>query len=155
MNTLDPVTAKRIRKVYQKALKDVIAQNRGWIKKYEKVLSGAIQPPLMYTLTGREQEWRDGFIRQIARTDSLVESMRNELRKAGQQAVNYIQQGMAQAYTDSRRATIAQLEEGLGMRINFGLLNRKAVETIVRNHIDHAPYTKIAFRNLGSNTKVV
>lgn len=67
----------------------------------DDVQTGKIQPPLYYVQTGREDEWRKGFIKQLAAKKQIIQKMGDELDKAGGNAQQIIGDSLRDTYGTS------------------------------------------------------
>ena len=74
---------KRINAAYSKALRQIVKENKRFLRKVEGVLNGTIEPPAYYILTDKVDVWKQGFLREALRQNKVIERIMARVDAAG------------------------------------------------------------------------
>lgn len=153
-DAIEQATLTRIADIYNGALRRILKQKAGLLRKIAAVDAGKIKPPDFYALQGEEgiRKWRDGWMRQLFRDNQLIEIIMRELNACGVEAEKLIRGALADVYAVNKDFTIDQLTAKAGdilTRASFAMSNRREVEVLVR--AGESPFSRIAYENMGQN----
>ena len=155
-DTLEKQITKRISEVYGDALKTAIKQNKQFFKKLQDIDSGKIKPPAFYDTPEKIAKWREGYIRELMRTEHVTESITQQIKDAGAAVSPEIEKELAGVYAANANYTAQKLTRMKANAPSTGLISsvtRKQAAIIIK---DKQPlFSKIAFNNLQNAPAVV
>lgn len=155
-DTLEKQVTARISEVYGDALKTAIKQNRQFFKKLQDIDSGKIKPPAYYDTPEKIAKWREGYIRELMRTEHVTESIAQQIREAGAAISPEIEKELAGIYAANANFTAQRLTRMAAGAPSMGLIaatTRRQAAIIIK---DTQPlFSKIAFRNLETAPAVI
>ena len=155
-DTLEKQITKRISEVYGDALKAAIKQNKQFFKKLQDIDSGKIKPPAFYDTPEKIAKWREGYIRELMRTEHVTESITQQIKDAGAAVSPEIEKELAGVYAANANYTAQKLTRMKANTPSAGLISsvtRKQAAIIIK---DKQPlFSKIAFNNLQNAPAVV
>lgn len=145
-------TITRLVEIYAGALRTALKKKKAFLQKIKDVDSGKIKPPAYYVDTDTVDKWREGFIREAMRQDQVIDGIMEELNAAGVKASELIRGSMVDVYKANRDETVAGIETSasdMGVNVSFSLMDKHQIDVILR--AKEPPFSRIAYRNLGSN----
>lgn len=146
-------TQRQIQKEYNDALEAAMRKNREFLKKARDVESGKIKPPGGLKTEKQVEAWKRGYMRRAAEQSGVVESIAKEMQLAGIKVRKRIQDTMARVYDVSRRNTIKLLDKVI--KGNLPEMTRKQIEILLYRSGKAGAFSKIAFKNMGSDARAV
>lgn len=138
----------RAKEIYSAALVRALKTQKAFFRKIRDIDSGRIKPPKYYVDRGEVGKWREGFVRELMRQANLIARIMQELDAAGGKAAKLIQETLPQYYQIVRDDSI----ERIGVNQSFAMLNREQIQVLIQQN--ESPYSRIAYRTLGSNAAV-
>lgn len=143
---------RRVAEVYNAALRRALANQAEFLQKIRDLDDGKIRPPTGYT-DAQITRWRRGFVRELMRQQDIVDSIMRELNRAGVDAGEIIQNGMAEIYVRNRKETEDvignALPDSARVSVSFAVSDPREVRIILSDKMP--PFSKIAYKNLGQN----
>lgn len=149
---------RRLNAIYSDALTAALKRHKALLKTIGDVNTGKKKPPQFYVDTGRVDEWRAGFVRQLMRQENIIEDIQASLAEAGGKAVDAIRADVAAQYGYTRTMCAKEIERaaklgGLTIQPDFAVYDKNQLAVLTR--AKEGPFTKIAYRNLGQNAAAV
>ena len=144
---------KQIGEIYAGALKDIIHDNELFLKKIADVDKGIIKPNRYYNTPAKVAKWRAGFTREEMRRSQLMDSIIARLQKAGYDTAPIIKAARNNVYAINRAYTINAIGKKSGANLAFNRYDKRQLDTLMQER--ETPFSKIAYRNMGSNPAIV
>lgn len=160
MNKADAAEAlieRQLQSAYSSALQKILKQNKSFIKLMKDVADGKIQPPQFYIDNGLEERWKQGFLQQALRQQQIIQQIAGQLDKTGERAGKTIKDGLSSAYFGQYSDTVHDISteaQKAGIKTSFGSIDKRAVRIAVDDSQESSPFSKIAYKNLGNNTRI-
>lgn len=145
-------TQRQISKEYNDALQAAIRKNREFLKRARDVEIGKIKPPSGLKTDRQIEAWKRGYMRRAAEKANVVESIASEMQSAGVKTRKRIQDTMVRVYEKSRENVIKLLDKTVPADIPQ--YTRKQIEILLYRNGKAGSFSKIAFKNMGSDAKV-
>lgn len=143
---------QRLMSVYDGALEQALENNKAFFQKIKDLETGKIKPPASVANDPEKlAKWKQGFYRELMRRENVVKDIANRLAEAGGEASEEIRETMREVYTTNNeyvRDMVADANDG----VTFAAADKRQLEVIMQEN--ESPFSKIAYKNLGSNTKV-
>lgn len=146
------MTARKISKAYNDALAAAIKKNREFLKRAKDVESGKIKPPSVYKTKKQVEAWKRGYMRRAAEKSGVVENIAKEMQAAGIKVRKRIQESMSRVYEKSRENVIKLLDKTIPAHLPE--MTRKEIELLLYRQGKAGAFSKIAFKNMGSDARV-
>ena len=146
---------RRIQRVYQRALDKSTKNIAEFLQIVAKVDSGEKKPPAYYQTDEQKARWRQGFLEQEMQRLHVQELITEEIARAGAKAENIIREATADVYLDNYAETVNVIEDEagkMGVNVSFAMPKRQEVRTLLDEK--NGVFSKIAYRNMGSNTYI-
>ena len=146
---------RRIQRVYQRALDRSTKDIAEFLQIVAKVDSGEKKPPAYYQTDEQKARWRQGFLEQEMQRLHVQELITEEIARAGAKAENIIREATADVYLDNYAETVNVIEDEagkMGVNVSFAMPKRQEVRTLLDEK--NGVFSKIAYRNMGSNTYI-
>lgn len=142
--------AQRISAVYSAALEQAIKNNRAFLKNVEMLDKKIAEMEEKGVENPKIEKWRKDELLHLLREQRLVESIADEMDKAGMTIAPEIKAQMVEVYKVNSDATFEALSQTINQ--HFTLLPKRQIEIILE---DKRPvFSKIAYQHLGQNTSV-
>lgn len=156
-DAIEQAALTRIADIYNGALRRLLRQKAGLLRKIAAVDAGKINPPDFYALQGEDgiRKWREGWMKQLFRDNKLIEAIMRELNACGVEAEKLIRGALADVYAVNKDFTVDKLTARIGnalLRDSFAVHNRREVEIIIRE--GESPFSQMAYDNIKSNPVV-
>lgn len=152
---IEDVLTRRIAYIYTDALKKALGRKKSFFKQLADVDSGKIKPPQYYIDTDKVDQWRHIFVRQLIRQANLIDSIMEELNRAGLDAAKLIQDTMPQYYAIHHAEAIDQLRVAMRGNGHDGTLFEMTKRQVKIITADSQPvFAKIAYENMGQNLQI-
>lgn len=145
-------TQRQISKEYNDALAAAIRKNREFLKRAKDVQSGKIKPPSVYKTEKQVEAWKRGYMQRAAQKANAVEEIVQEMQAAGVKTRKRIQETMCRVYEKSRENVSKLLNKTLPA--DLPEMTRKEIEILLYKDGKAGAFSKIAFKNMGSDAKV-
>lgn len=145
--------SERIGTIYDGALKGMIRDNAKFLKKIADVDSGKHKPNKFYNTPAKVAKWRAGFTREAVRQDGVIAKIIKRLQAAGAEVRPEIVAARTAVYRTNRAYQVDAIGRKSGVNLAFNQYDKRQIEILLGER--ETPFTKIAFRNLGSNRPVV
>lgn len=144
---------KRIGQIYAGALKGAIKDNADFLQKIRDVDAGKIKPNKFYNTPAKVAKWRAGFTREAIRQDGVSAKIIKRLKTAGKQVRPEIVNARTEVYRTNRAFTADSISRKAGGKVSFNQYDKRQIDILLSEQ--ETPFTKLAYRNLGSNPSVV
>jgi len=139
----------RLDEVYRSAYKKALAREHEALLRFEKLTDEA--------LAGMTDEAirlkRQAFENEIRRNKELANNIAEEIMRAGTTATNIIQGEMSQIYKLNYDFSTYSIQRQAGINLSFTQYDRNQITALVQ--AGQSPFTKIAYKNLGQDKKIV
>lgn len=129
---------KRLDNMYDEAYTEIIKKNDKLIKK----LSDAT-----------DDNYKKYLKRELKRNKLMIENMAKEIAMTGETVSKIIQGEMTNIYLLNYSYTTWKIQSDIGYGFNFAIYDKNQIAVILKEN--QAPFTKLAYRKLGSDTRVV
>lgn len=146
LDALEADTLHRLQEIYSSALISALKKKKKFLRTLEKVDSGEIQPPQFYVDNDRVEDWLRGFVTELARENAIIDSITQELARAGVQATDLIQGEMVTVYRTQSAAVAADLTAAAGVHIAPVAGSRRQVAILLQKQ--QSPFSKVAYSRL-------
>lgn len=146
-------TQRQISKEYNDALQAAIRKNREFLKRAKDVESGKIKPPSGLKTQKQIEAWKRGYMRRAAEKYGVVKSIASEMQGAGVRVRKRIQDTMTRIYEQSSVNTTKLLNKIVPANVQQP--TRKQIAVLLYSKDAAGAFSKIAFRNMGSDARVV
>lgn len=155
LDLMEQATMTRIADIYAAALQKALKNKSQFLRKMEDVRTGKIKPPAYYVQTGTEDKWREGFIRELIRQNTVIEDIVKELDDAGVKASELIRGDMVKVYETARQDCIDAVQQEArqsGIHASFAIYDKRQIAVLLQE--EQNPFSKIAYHNLGQNPAI-
>lgn len=143
---------RRLTAIYREALNQALKQHKAFLQKIADVESGKIQPPAIYANDpDKIAKWKQGFLREAIRQQQIVQSIADKLAEAGVDAGAQIKDAMKRVYQVNNEY-VKQVVTDAGINVRFSMLQQGQLDVLMQEN--ESPFSKIAYKNLGSNVPV-
>lgn len=132
---------KRLLSIYSQAYNQAIEENERWIKKLASLPEGT---PI---------EKRLAFLREVKKTSGMVDSIASQLAQTGRIAGEVIRGEMHGIYRLNYEYAGYSICNESELNLNFAIYDLNQIAAILEE--TRPPFTKIAYKHLGSNGIVV
>ena len=142
----------RLSSIYNAALEQALRNHREFLKKIKDLEDGKIKPPLMYE--GDEEKiakWKQGFYRELIRRENILKSIAQELAKAGKLAAEEILEAMSEIYAVNSEY-VHEIVKDAAVNVSFAQVDKRQLDVIMQKN--ESPFSKIAYKNLGADTRI-
>lgn len=151
-NRIEAAALSRVTAIYAEALTTALKNKRAFLRKIKDIDEGRIKPPQYYVDRGQEAKWREGFVKQLIRSEGIIDGIVEELNRAGVDAAEVIHSSLIDIYRENRAEAaevIAGAPEAVRMNISFSMPKRREIEILMQKN--ESPFSKLAFENMGKN----
>ena len=146
-DALEKTLQQRIAEVYGEALKRAVRNNRRFFTNVQKLEERAKQLEAGGWSSDKIEKWRKEEIMRLLRQQRLVQSIADEMDRAGMEIAPEIRERMAEVYKVNSDATFRHINSRVNA--NFAMIPREQVKIILD---DTQPvFSKIAYQHLGKN----
>lgn len=143
---------QRLMSVYDGALEQALKNNKAFFQKIKDLEMGKIKPPASVASDPEKlAKWKQGFYRELMRRENVVKDIANRLAEAGGEASEEIREAMREVYSTNNEYVRDMVADANG-GVTFAAADKRQLEVIMQEN--ESPFSKIAYKNLGSNTKV-
>jgi len=144
---------RRLGEIFAGALNGALQDNAAFLRKIADVDAGKIKPNPFYNTPAKVKRWRAGFTREALRQDGVAEKIRQRLAAAGSAARPEILKARTGVYIANRTFTAKAISSKAGGKVAFNQYDRRQIDILLSER--ETPFTKLAYRNLGSSPTVV
>lgn len=149
-DALEKTLQQRIAEVYGEALKRAVRNNRLFFTNVKNLDARAKDLEKGGWSSAKLEKWRKEEILRLLRQQRLVQSIADEMDKAGIQIAPEIRARMADVYKVNSDATFTRINDRAN--VNFAMIPKKQVQIILD---DTQPvFSQIAYRHLGKNRTI-
>lgn len=143
--------SKRLEGVYNAAYRSAVSNNKRSIQKLASLTDEALEGLDEAAKTLK----RKAFANRVLRSEGLVNQIAAEIAKAGDTAAAIVRGEMTGIYQlNYDYSTYAVCRQaGVDFSSDFAIYNRNQIAALVQE--GQSPFTKIAYRNLGKDRKIV
>ena len=146
-DALEKSLQERIAEVYGEALKRAVRNNRLFLTNVQKLDEHAKQLEAGGWTSEKIGKWRKEEVLRLLRQQRLVQSIADEMDRAGMEIAPEIRERMVAVYKVNSDATFRRINSRVNA--NFAMIPREQVKIILD---DTQPvFSKIAYRHLGKN----
>lgn len=146
-------TQRQIQKEYNDALEAALKKNREFLKKARDVESGKIKPPPTIKTDRQIEAWKRGYMRRAMEKENVVNEIAGEMQKAGIRVRKRIQDAMVRIYDMSRKNAAKLLDKVIPGKV--APMTRKQIEILLFRSGKAGAFSKISFKNMGSDARTV
>jgi hypothetical protein len=140
-----------INAIYSGSLKSMLADQKSFLQKIADIDAGKIKPPAFYDTPEKILKWRQGFTRELLRKEKVIEGIKTRLAEAGAKSAPVVQSAMTDVYAVNRTYTVSQLAGQTG--ISFAQYDKRQIDVLLKDSA--SPFSKIAYKNMGTNHAIV
>ena len=146
-DALEKTLQQRIAEVYGEALKRAVRNNRLFLTNVQKLDEHAKQLEAGGWTSEKIEKWRKEEMLRLLRQQRLVQSIADEMDRAGMEIAPEIRERMVAVYKVNSDATFRHINSRVNA--NFAMIPREQVKIILD---DTQPvFSKIAYQHLGKN----
>ena len=146
-DALEKTLQQRIAEVYGEALKRAVRNNRLFLTNVQKLDEHAKQLEAGGWTSEKIEKWRKEEVLRLLRQHRLVQSIADEMDRAGMEIAPEIRERMVAVYKVNSDATFRHINSRVNA--NFAMIPREQVKIILD---DTQPvFSKIAYQHLGKN----
>lgn len=146
-DALEKTLQQRIAEVYGEALKRAVRNNRLFLTNVQKLDEHVKQLEAGGWSSEKIEKWRKEEVLRLLRQQRLVQSIADEMDRAGMEIAPEIRERMAAVYKVNSDATFRHINSRVNA--NFAMIPREQVKIILD---DTQPvFSKIAYQHLGKN----
>lgn len=146
-DALEKTLQQRIAEVYGEALKRAVRNNRLFLTNVQKLDEHAKQLEAGGWTSEKIEKWRKEEVLRLLRQQRLVQSIADEMDRAGMEIAPEIRERMVAVYKVNSDATFRHINSRVNA--NFAMIPREQVKIILD---DTQPvFSKIAYQHLGKN----
>ncbi|MDY3279629.1 MAG: phage minor head protein [Eubacteriales bacterium] len=146
-DALEKTLQERIAEVYGEALKRAVRNNRLFLTNVQKLDEHAKQLEAGGWTSEKIEKWRKEEVLRLLRQQRLVQSIADEMDRAGMEIAPEIRERMVAVYKVNSDATFRHINSRVNA--NFVMIPREQVKIILD---DTQPvFSKIAYQHLGKN----
>jgi len=98
---------------------------------------------------------RESYLRTVERETNLVNSIATEIVHSTDIAIRLINDERLNVFDFNYRGALTDISRLLGFRVDWTIYDRNQLRALLIKSDRAAPFTKIAFRNLGKNRTIV
>lgn len=146
-DALEKTLQQRIAEVYGEALKRAVRNNRLFLTNVQKLDEHVKQLEAGGWTSEKIEKWRKEEVLRLLRQQRLVQSIADEMDRAGMEIAPEIRERMVAVYKVNSDATFRHINSRVN--VNFAMIPREQVKIILD---DNQPvFSKIAYQHLGKN----
>jgi len=97
---------------------------------------------------------RQNYTWQVQRTTGIADSIAKEIAQSGQTAAKMIEGARLGIYRESYKGALYSIDRQLGYRVSWSIYDMNQLAALL-GESERAPFTQIAYRRLGSDTRIV
>lgn len=142
--------AQRISAVYSAALEQAIKNNRAFLKNVEMLDKKIAEMEEKGVENPKIEKWRKDELLHLLREQRLVESIADEMDRAGMAIAPEIKAQMVEVYKVNSDATFEALSQTINQ--HFTLLPKRQIEITLED--ERPVFSKIAYQHLGQNVSI-
>lgn len=150
---LEKQLSRRLASLYSEALTLALKRYKAFFQKLQDVESGKIQPPAIYRDSPELiAKWKRGFIQELMRRQQLIENIAKDLAQVGSKAEQQIRDTLREVYAVNREFTAETVSSAKGVSVSFAQYDKRQLDVLMTEN--ESPFSKIAYRNLGSDLRI-